>query len=253
MRRLKALSFYQKGILLLMLAMSVIFAFIYPKTISRVGYLYHDAILIPTQENGNTVYAGEIDGEQAAFVVSNNTVAFRYGEKSYGQYTLTEDPTAVPKGEEWSDRMRGVEIRNGDQIVFRGGILEGGEDYWLYNEDGTFHNFGVSYAVSDGVARDENGNLIDLMKPSAATIYELLNDPPLTHKGEALTWFGAVFICMINAISILFADELFWFRLAFRIRDADTAEPSDWEVAGRYIGWTAMTILALIIFVTGLQ
>ena len=65
--------------------------------------------------------------------------------------------------------------------------------------------------------------------------------------------FGAVFICILNAISILFADELFRWNLAFQIRNVDNAEPSDWEIAGRYIGWTVMTIMALVIFITGLQ
>ena len=83
-----------------------------------------------------------------------------------------------------------------------------------------------------------------------STILELMNDPELTHKGE---WFGAVFICVLNTISILFADELFRWNLAFRIRNVDYAEPSDWEIAGRYIGWTVLTIMALVFFIIGLQ
>ena len=68
-----------------------------------------------------------------------------------------------------------------------------------------------------------------------------------------MAWFGAVFICILNALSIFFADELFRWNLAFQIRNVDHAEPSDWEIAGRYIGWTVMTIMALVIFITGLQ
>lgn len=107
--------------------------------------------------------------------------------------------------------------------------------------------------TSDGIERDENGNPIDRMKPSVSTIYELTNNPKLTHKGEGVAWFGAVFICILNALSILFAEELFRWNLAFQIRDVEHAEPSDWEIAGRYIGWTAMAIVALVLFVTGLQ
>ena len=87
----------------------------------------------------------------------------------------------------------------------------------------------------------------------ASTIYELINDPELTHKGEALAWFGAAFICVLNVLSILFADELFRWNLLFQIRNVENAEPSDWEIAGRYIGWTVMTIISLVIFITGLQ
>ena len=121
------------------------------------------------------------------------------------------------------------------------------------NEDGTLDNFGFTYVTGDGIERDENGNVIDKIEPSASTIYELINDPELTHKGEALAWFGAAFICVLNVLSILFADELFRWNLLFQIRNVENAEPSDWEIAGRYIGWTVMTIMSLVIFITGLQ
>ena len=52
---------------------------------------------------------------------------------------------------------------------------------------------------------------------------------------------------------MLFADELFRWNLAFQIRNVEKAEPSDWEIAQRYIAWTAMTIMALILFIMGLQ
>ena len=237
-----------------MIAMALIFAVIYPKTISKVGYKYNDAILVPTQENGNTVYSGKIQGEQAKFIVSDdNTVVFNYGTKSYGQYTLKEDPTAIPKDKELKEQMIGIEISNGDKILFRGGVLDFGDNYYLYNEDGTLDNFGFSYVTSDGIERDENGNVLDRMEPSASTIYELLNEPQLTHKGEALAWFGAVFISILNALSILFADEMFRWNLLFQIRNVENAEPSDWEIASRYIGWTVMTIMVLVIFIMGLQ
>lgn len=254
MERIKSLNSYQKGVLMFMIAMALIFAVIYPKIISKVGYKYNDAILVPTQENGNTVYSGKIQGEQAKFIVSDdNTVVFNYGTKSYGQYTLKEDPTAIPKDKELKEQMIGIEISNGDKILFRGGVLDFGDNYYLYNEDGTLDNFGFSYVTSDGIERDENGNVLDRMEPSASTIYELLNEPQLTHKGEALAWFGAVFISILNALSILFADEMFRWNLLFQIRNVENAEPSDWEIASRYIGWTVMTIMVLVIFIMGLQ
>lgn len=147
--------------------------------------------------------------------------------------------------------MIGVEIYNNDKVIFRGGILDASddyllsdEDYWLYNEDGTLYNFAFTYT---------SGDEIDEIEPSASTIYELLNDPELTHNGDALAWLGAVVICILNILSILFADELFKLNLIFHIRNAEKAEPSDWEIAGRYICWTAIAIMALVIFITGLQ
>lgn len=253
MQRIRDLNFYQKGVLMVMLIMAAVFAVIYPRTVSRVGFRYQDAILVPAEENGNTVYSGKIQGRPAEFIVSDHEVTFRWGEKSYGQYTLTEDPAAVPAKEELAERMTGIEISHDDEILFRGGVLDVGDSYWLYSEDGTLDSLSISYVTSDGIERDEHGNVIDRMEPSASVIYDLLNEPRLTHKGEAFAWFGAAVICLFNAVSILFADELFRWNLRFQIRYAECAEPSDWEIAGRYIGWTVMTVMALVIFVMGLQ
>ena len=254
MEKIKSLNGYQKGILIFMIVMALIFAVIYPMTISRVGYRYNDAILVPTQENGKTIYTGKVQGETAKFTVSeDNSIEFQYGDKSYGTYTMKEDPTAIPKDGELAEEMTGVEIRNGDELLFRGGVWDAGDFYWLYNEDGTLDSLGFSVYTSNGIELDENGNVIDRMEPSASTIYELMNEPELTHKGEAMAWFGAVFICILNALTMLFADELFRWNLAFQIRNVEKAEPSDWEIAQRYIVWTAMTIIALVVFIMGLQ
>ena len=254
MEKIKSLNSYQKGILIFMTAMTLVFAVIYPRTISKVGYRYNDVILVPTQEKGKTIYTGKIQGKQAQFIVSEDkSIVFQYGDKSYGTYTMKEDPTAIPKDKELAEEMTGVEICNGDKLLFRGGVWDSGDFYWLYNEDGTLDSLGFSVMTSNGIELDEDGNVIDRMEPSASTIYELLNEPELTHKGEAFVWFEAVFICILNTLSILFVDELFRWNLAFQIRNVENAEPSDWEIAGRYIGWTAMTIMALVLFIMGLQ
>ena len=254
MERIQGLNRYQKGLLIFMIVMTLIFAVIYPITISRVGYRYNDAILIPTQENGKTIYTGKIQGKQAQFIVSEDkSIVFWYGDKTYGTYTMKEDPTAIPEDKEIAEEMTGVEICNGDKIMFRGGVWAAGDFYWLYNEDGTLDNLGFSVITSNGWEEDANSNVIDNMEPSVSTIYELLNEPELTHKGEALAWFGAVFLCILNTLTILFADELFRWNLAFQIRNVENAEPSEWEIAQRYTVWTAMTIMALVLFIMGLQ
>lgn len=254
MEKVKRLNWYQRGVLIIMAAMSLIFAAVYARTISKVGFEYKNAVFVPGQEHGSTVYSGKIKGQKAYFTVSEDqTVLFQYGDKSYGPYTLKEDDTAIPEGEEKSEYMTGVEICKGDDILFRGGVLEHGDSYWLYREDGTIDDFGCFYISGDGTERDENGNVIDPVEPSASVIFELMHEPELTHKGDWFAWFSAVFLCLLNAFSILFADELFRWHLAFQIRDADHAEPSDWEIAGRYLGWTVVTIAAFAIFLTGLQ
>lgn len=255
MERYKCLGRYQKGILLLMIAMVLVFTVLYPMTIAREGFAYKNAILIPNYEDGNTVYSGKIQGKQANFTVyaDNMTVSFQYDDKTYGPYTLKEDPTAIPKDSEMQDAMAGVELRYGEEILFRGGVADFGDYLWLYNEDGSIENLDITVTTTYGTVMDEHGNVIDPMEPSAYTILTLMAGPELTHKGEWLIWFGGVLICIVTAILILFADELFRFNLSFQIRDADRAEPSDWEIATRYITWTVLPIMAMVIFIAGLQ
>jgi len=238
-----------------MLVMTLVFAVLYPVTIARVGYEYKNAILVPSQENGNTIYFGKLKGKQACFTVAEDkTVLFQHGGKSYGPYTAKEDPKAIPKDSEMAAYMTGVELREGDEILFRGGVRDMGDFYWIQNEDGTGDNMLViTYVDSNGIEKDENGNIVDPFEPSISDILELMSGPELTHKGIGFAWFGAVFICLVNAISLLFAEELFRWHLSFRVWNADNLEPSDWELAGRYFSWTVLSIMALVIFVIGLQ
>ena len=255
MERIKNLNLYQKSILILMLVMALLFAVLYPMTILKVGYEYKNAVLVPHQENGNTVYSGKLKGEQATFTVTEDkTVILQRGDKTYGPNTAKEDTTAVPKDSQMANSMTGVELWKDDEIIFRGGVYDLGDFYWLESEDGTTDNMVViTYGDGNGVERDANGNAVDPFEPTVSDILELMHGPELTHKGVGFAWFGAAFICLINAISILFADELFRWRLSFRVWNADNLEPSDWEVASRYISWTALCVMALVLFVIGLQ
>lgn len=234
MKRIKCLNTYQKVLLLLMAFMLLIFAALYFRTTSRVGFAYQGTILVPSQENGSTVYSGRLRGKSAQFRVSaDKTVLFQYGDESYGPYTAREDASAIPEREQQAARMTGVELCQGETILFRGGVLVIDEETWLiYSED---------------------GNVIDPVQPSVQTLLQLMKGPTLTHQGTWLAWLGAAFLCLLNALSMLFADELFRFDMIFQVRDPDRAEPSAWQIAGRYISWTLVTIFSLVIFIAGLQ
>ncbi|MDE7052461.1 MAG: hypothetical protein K2O92_06010 [Lachnospiraceae bacterium] len=252
MERIKRLDNYQKGVLLVITIMVLVFTAAYFVIASKKGFEYKDAILIPKQENGNTIYSGKIKGKQASFTVyADKTTEFKYGDKTYGPYTVKEDPSAIPENSGMGDDITGIEFRCGEEIIFRGGVASSGGYTLLYNENGELElDFSVS--VHNGTVIDENGNVIDQMKPSISTILGLMAGPVLTHKGEWPAWFAGVFICIIIVISILFADELFRWKLSFAIRNADRAEPSDLEITGRYFSWTIMPGLAMIIFIMGI-
>lgn len=79
MERVKGLGRYQKGVLLFMVIMVLVFTILYPVTISREGFAYKNAILVPNHEDGRTVYSGKIQGRQAGFtVLAYKTVYVQY-------------------------------------------------------------------------------------------------------------------------------------------------------------------------------
>lgn len=53
MERFKTLTAYQKGLLIALCAILVVFGVLYAVTTSRVGYRYRDAILVPDTQGGN--------------------------------------------------------------------------------------------------------------------------------------------------------------------------------------------------------
>lgn len=254
MEKFKRLGIYQKIIMLFMILTVLVFSVVYFMTIKREGFEYKNAILIQKQENDNTIYSGRIHGKQTKIIVSaDKTVEFQIGDKLYGPYTAKEDSSAIPKDSELGESMTGIEIYNDKEILFRGGVMKHDDGWWLFNEDGSLENLAGSWGTIDGIEMDDGGNVIDPMEPSVSTILDLMTDPELVHKGEWLVWFYGVCVCIATACSMLLADELFRWNLAFRIRNVENAEPSEWEIVSRYIFWTVLPIMAMVIFITGLQ
>lgn len=249
MDRIKRLERYQKGILILLAAMMLVFTAVYAVTIGREGFAYKGAILVPSKENGNTLYSGKINGRQACFTVyADKTVEFQYGEKAFGPYTAKEDPTAIPEGfeEDLRELMTGVELRRKGEIYFRGGVGRLGDSRVIFNEDKS-----VETLEMINFTEEIMGN--DMMEPSVPVLLDLMAGPELTHKGDWSAWFGGMVTCILTAVSILYADELFRWNLSFQIRNAKQAEPSEWEMVSRYLSWIVLSAAALAVFAIGLQ
>ncbi|MBO5867849.1 MAG: hypothetical protein J6Q54_02945 [Oscillospiraceae bacterium] len=251
---MQALNKYQKVILIFMFLLVAVYTVLYPVTMSKEGFAHFGEILVPTQENGNTVYAGNIKGTPASFTVTQDkTVTFQYGDKVYGPYTAKEDATAVPQNHNMADLMRGVELRKGDEVIFRGGVYEMQDIWWFINQDGTTADSGIITVIGDGVMTDEYGKVIDGMEPTLQVLMELMEGPELQHKGTWGAWFWGLMVCIFTAVTIFFADELFRFNMQFRVYDVEHIQPSDWEIASRYILWTLLPVCAWVLFALGLQ
>ena len=240
MERIKELNGYQKALLILLAVMLVVFAILYPSVTAQEGYLYYDKLFLPEYDGSITTYSATLEGEKSAFIVNGSEVTFRWGEQTFGPYMVTESPDVVPADHSFT---KGFTVTQGNTVIFQGGVYFADDWTMLYNQDGSLYGMDaiVMYAGSE----------VD-MTPSVSSLIELVTGPELTRRGTWVGFLEGVFVTILTAIDILFADELFRFRISFRVADPDLAEPSDWEIMGRYIGWTSMTILALVGYILGL-
>ncbi len=254
MERFRELDRFQKGVFLLVLILPLVFAVLCFMTVSRVGYAYRSAILVPRQEAGKTVYSGTVQGQQTVFTVSENTLLLQYGSRTYGPYTVKEDPTAIPQDRDLKGSVTGLEIRRGESIFFRGAVKDSGTHMTLYHKEHFF--FDTLYEETDIInvsGTDVYGNAVDPIEPSVLNILRLLGTPELTHKGSWTNWFWGTLLCVLTAVSILFREYLFRLRMSLQIQDADRAEPSGLVFGSWYVAWALLPIAALILFIIGLQ
>ncbi len=98
---------------------------------------------------------------------------------------------------------------------------------------------------------DPWGELV-FSSPTLADLIELTTGPELVHRGRWDYWLIAMLICGYNACSILFAKELFRFQMSFRLRNAEAAEPSEFEVTCWYFSWVMLPLLAVALCLLGL-
>ena len=250
--RFRSLEMFQKGIIIVMAVMAIIFALITGFTVARRGVKYRDTILTKTEENGSTIYSGRRNSLNTSITIQPDSgIVYRYGEKQYGPYYVKMDNSLLEPGVSANEET-GYEIWNGDKVIFRGSVRDTGAALLFYDENGDFESFSDSYFETNGVVIMD-GKVIDQNEPTKAELIEISSGPAIVHKGNWGLWFVGVFFCILNALSIIYADEIFRFYLSFRIEHPENAVPSDWELTSRYLGWLIVLIPIIMFFVIGLR
>ncbi len=61
-----------------------------------------------------------------------------------------------------------------------------------------------------------------------------------------------ILLCIINVFSVLYADELFRWKIRNRVADPKTVIPSKAELGSRWVGWAICTGVSFLLFVLGL-
>lgn len=243
----RKLSLFQRVMLAILAAMILGFGIATPIMSTREGIEYGNTLLHFTQEGEVCRYAGRLDGKRAEFaVMPDGTVEYRWGDEVYGPYQVTEDHAAAPES-----YTTGLEIRQGDQVLFQGG-LSNGEWPILYDEDGEpFNLLDITYGTSGGKVYDSNGKELtqrDLHEPGLELVAQLVLRPELTHQGDFGLYLLATLIPAIGIMDICFWKKWFYYRMSWTVRDPDVAEPSDYYLFAQRAGWVILTVVSAVCY-----
>lgn len=243
----RALNGFQRGCLLLQAALVLLSALLYSVTQQREGMAYGDEFFPKTVQGDATVYTGKRNGHKATYTVRETgrvyTVDCRIGDESFGTYTVREVSTSGMALGDWNHIDHGVEIWQGDQLLFRGGYFWSNGSGILVDENGK---------MESGFHFNVNGVEKPIEAPDIDTLFSFTVGAVTTHRGNGLYYWLGVLTAALNAASILFAEELFVWNMSWRIQDPERAEPSDWELFSRYFGWCFLSVMALCLFLYGL-
>ena len=248
MKRFREMEGLQKGIVIVLAAVFVVFSAIYIVAVNREGFVFRDGFLRLSEENGNSVYSGKAGGKQTVITVApDKSMAFRIGEKTYGPYEVKEDPTILPNG---------CDILLNGKSIYHGAVRELSDGVLVFNgSDGEPDVFGSInvYTGINGEYRDIDGNPVDIDEPRLSELFEWAKGPEAVRRGNSMMWFFGMLICVITVVSVLFAEELYRLYMSFRMENAEDAVPSEWYIMTRYLGWFLMTVCAIVIFAIGLR
>ena len=254
------MDLFRKGLLLLLAVAIPLFAVVTAVQCSRVGIEYENVFLRRTENDGVIQYAGRKSGEDSVFTVCpDGRVEYRWGEETYGPYTILQDPSAAPEpsmGDSYvPEGLMGVEVRQGDTVLFRGGWDPDPDMTWfsLYDESGNrLSGLSFSATMGDGTMIGSDGEIItprEQHEPTAAGLLRVALAPELVHRGSWKIYALVTLLAAAGVGYILFYRELFYWDMSFTVKNPENAEPSDWYVFSSLLGMGIITAVVLVLYV----
>ena len=161
MSKWNTLTQFQRVLLIALAVLLAVFTAVYPILGRREGIPYRDALLLWSAQGETDVYAGRVDGERTVFTVApDGTIQYRRGDTDYGPYAVTLDPSAVPRDSDMADVLTGVEVRDGEKILFRGGWYNSGFPLLVDEHGETESPFTISVHTSGGKVYGPDGQAL---------------------------------------------------------------------------------------------
>ncbi len=254
--RFRRLTRAQKVVLVVTVLLALAFSAIYAVGFSQKGIWLEGGFLVYAQpevvtyvDEGVTrtttdvaaTYTGKVEGARLTVAVMvDKTIYTQWGDVTHGPYTVREDPTALPQAA-W-DGMTGVEVREGDALLFWGGWLSAGGTEAAMTQDGQLR-------ISSPVTYDQP----PLRELTFHHVLRLWSGPELVRRASALWYLTGLFVAVLGVLSLLFAEKLFRWNLSWMVQDPDSPEPSGWEIGKRTLCAAIFALLALACWILGLR
>lgn len=242
---------FRRGCLLLQVAVVLLFTILYPVTSGREGVAYGDEFFPKTVQGDAIVYTGKQNGHKTTYTVRETdrgyAVDCRIGDRTFGPYRIERISAFGLELGDWKDlATKGLEIWEGEELLFRGGYAPTTDFAILVDENGPNYNWGV---VGGTFGHDFDR---PVEPPSTYDLFHFTIGAAPTHRGDWLFYWLGLFIAVMNAVSILFADQIFLWHMSWRVQRPEDVEPSDWEIFSRYFGWCFLAVMAFGVFLYGL-
>lgn len=248
-----AMTAFQRGCLLVQAAAVLLFALLYFAAGSREGTEYCGDFYRRTLQGDTVVYTGKRGGLKTVYMVrpagEGYTVEYEIDGQNFGPYDILPAPEAAGDVGDWEGPVTGgVEVRQGDRSLYRGAYYASREGslLWMKDMNAVYIGGGVSQMRFSSVPAYAG-------EPEAEDLLYFAMKPPITHRGDWRFYWLGVFLAVLNAAGILFAEELFVWHMHWHINDPEEATPSDWELFSRYFGWGLLIVVSLFCFANGLS
>lgn len=243
----RSLDRFRRILLLLLALMALGFAVVYFIAFDKQGIELANAFLVQAEENGATLYSGQVREKETVFTVTQTgAVTLRVGDNTFGPYTVEEDD-AVSFADQPGDR--GIVLYDKGEQIFRGVYRASGGYFTLLDAPGRGWGRVPFFAAST----ESNYGDPDWEPPFDLIVRMALGDAPVGLPSVRQVYILGLVISVLAAISMLWAERLFRFRTRFRIKDTDKAEPSAWYLWSRAFLWGLMTLMALFCYTSGLK
>ncbi len=240
MEKLREKGRGQQIMLIIQLLMLLIFIPLF-MTVGKQSVLsWHNGWMRAENVGDSVVYSGRGEHKGKSFTVTGDTVEYRLEGELIHTYTVAEAPDAIPDNKSLnitgsgSKLMKGFEISRDGESIMRGAYIPNSVSYY-HPETGGIETY-KNYEAPE----------------EAKGIFHMLVMQETEPRGNLQIFAMAIFICIVNALSIYFVDELFRFNLSFAIKNAERAEPSDWELFTRWVGWVLLSGTALASFIVSI-